>query len=105
MRVVSLAAAAGLLLAATTVGLAQNPNSGAGDPETRKNESMPGQSGAAPSQQPGQQIQQRGMQGQQQQPGTTGQAPNRQNTPAQSPGGGGGAGAGNPQDPLTNNRR
>jgi|SRR5436190_1177972 hypothetical protein len=100
MRFVSLAAAAGLLLATTTVGFAQNPNSGAGDPETRKNESMPGQSGAAP----GQQMQQKGMQ-QQQQPGTTGQAPNRQNTPAQNPGGGGGAGAGNPQDPLTTPRR
>jgi hypothetical protein len=101
MRIVSLAAAAGLLFAATTGGLAQNPNSGAGDPETRKNESMPGQSGAAP----GQQMQQRGTQGQQQQPGTTGQAPGRQGTPAQSPGGGGGAGAGNPDDPLTKNRR
>src|SRR4051794_19772807 len=100
MKIASLAAAAGLLLAATTVGLAQNPNSGAGDPETRKNEMMPGQSGAAP----GQQMQQRDTQGQQQ-PGTTGQAPNRQGTPAQSPGGGGGAGAGNPQDPLTNPRR
>jgi hypothetical protein len=97
MRVVSITAAAGLLLAATTVGLAQNPNSGAGDPETRRNEAMPAQSGARP----GQQMQQKGMQGQQQS-GTTGQAPSGQRTPAQSPGGGGGAGAGNPQDPLTN---
>src|SRR5262245_32827096 len=101
MKIISLAAAA--LLAATTVAFAQNPNSGAGDPETRKNEQMPNRPGMAPGQQaPRQQMQQNDMRGQQQHPGTTGQAPRNQRTPAQSPGG---AGPGNPQDPLNNPRR
>jgi hypothetical protein len=77
MRIVSLAAAAGLLLAATTVNMAQNPNSGAGDPETRKNESMPGKSGTAP----GQQMQQRGSAPGQ--PGASGYAPGQQGTTGQ----------------------
>jgi hypothetical protein len=72
MRLISLAAAAGLLLAATTAGLAQNSNSGAGDRATQDKSTMPGQSGATP----GHQMQDKGsVPGH---PGASGYAPGHQ---------------------------
>jgi hypothetical protein len=95
LRIISLATAAGLLVATSAVSLAQNPNSGAGDPATQNKNSMPGQSGATP----GHQMQEKGsVPGQ---PGASGYAPGRQqDTTGQSDR----AGAANPDGKMGNQR-